>query len=243
MKNFKQFLTEMAGYLPTNVIFKDLDVDWDDVKRIGEGDNGVAYLYKNNILKITSDSNEAEFFAHIIGKKLKHVANCYDVIEFDFGEEYKDNKTYGDYISKPRYYWAIFKEYLPYQFDDYRWFDVLMFYYKYEDKPDFKHTESDFNKMIEEYRLESMKSFDEDDDDFDPYGDGKSRYEDELEYEIELLKIIRNTILELNSVGIISVSDMQSSNMGIRKDGTIAFIELHIDKDKGLTFPKLKTFK
>jgi len=243
MKTFKQFLNEMAGFLPTNVIFKDLGVEWDDVKKIGEGDNGIAYLYKNNILKITSDSNEAEFFAHIIGKKLKHVANCYDVIEFDLGEEYEDNKTYGGYTSKARYYWAIFKEYLPYHFDDYRWFDVVRFYYHYEDRPDFKYTESDFNKMIEEYRLESIEAFKDDDEYFDPYGDKESRYEDELRCETELLELIRDTILELNTVGIISVSDMKSSNMGIRKDGTIAFIELHIAKDNGLVFPKLKTFK
>lgn len=240
MKNFKEFLlTEnRLSYINRIAVIEELAISESELQKIGEGDNGIAYLYKGKVLKITADSDEADFFGQIKGHDFERVANCYDIIEFDFGETEEDNKIYGGYFMNPRYFWVIIKEHLPGDFYDNHWHDIISYYYKYEDRSDFNHTEKDFDKMIHDYYMETVNASKEEyGEEYDPEED------DELNHDISLLNIIKELHMELNSVGIISVNDMKTSNMGIKENGEVAFIEVRIAKDKNLPFPQIRQIK
>jgi len=230
LSKFDNFINEAYLYsYVVSSIFKKLKIDLSTLEKLGEGDNGVAYRHGDKTIKITTDTLEAEFFGVIKGHKLEKVSNCYEVYEYDC-EEGEDNKKYSGFCSRARYYWVIIKDYIPYQFSgDYLYGDCLRYFDSYVEK-NFNFTSEEFDKMIDEYRsnrIEDMK----DDPDYDVDEDY------ELENELDWFIFFKELHMELQPLGIKSVCDMKSSNMGRKEDGGVVFLELHIFRDGGYKEP------
>lgn len=195
-------------------ILAKLNIDKAKCQKLGEGDNGIAYLYDGKCIKITTDSEEAEFFQTVRGHELQHVANVYDVYEYDTGHG-EDNRGTQRYNSS-RYYWVIVKEYLPHKFSDPAYYDVLVFFDNYQTTLNFNYSRKDFDRMIKEY-MGDYEDLSEDE-----------RYE--VDDAVQYLEMFAELHEELAPLGIKSVSDMKSSNMGMTADGDIKYLELHIYK-------------
>jgi len=237
-KNRLQELAEMQneafiGTWVPNKIFKMLGIDSQNVTKLGEGDNGIAFKYNDKTIKISYDFAEAEFAASIKGHNLSRVANVYEVYEYDTGEG-EDNRA-SDQFSRSRYYWVIIKEFIPHKFGgDYTYFDALRYFDDYQEKNGFDYSETAFDNMIQVYKQGTIE-FMEDKEEYDPDEDY------ELEDTLRWFEIFKELHMELNSFGILSVSDMKSSNMGFRDDGEPVYLELHIYKTtKGYKNPTYK---
>lgn len=203
-------------------IFELLGIDSKKVSNIGEGSNGIAFRYGDKTIKITSDAEEAEFSAAICGHKLSTVANVFDVYEYDSGQG-EDNK-HGSKFYSSRYYWIIIKEYVPHNFrQSYVYADALNYFDNYQEKNNFSYSIADFDKMISEYRNDHLEIM-SDEENYDPEEDY------ELEETLDWFEFFKKLHVELEPTGILSVSDMKSSNMGFNDDGEPVYIELHIYK-------------
>lgn len=241
-ETYRKRLQELAGideafimsWVPDSILTK-LGIDPKSAQKLGEGDNGIAYRVGDKTIKVTYDSAEADFAETIKGHKLSRVANVYDVYEYDT-ERGEDNRNQ-DQFSSSRYYWVIIKEFIPYNFgSDGEYYDALSYFNTYQ-LHNFDYSEKDFRRMIDEYRKEHLECMaDEEGYDID---------EDyELENTIRWFEVFEELHFELKPLGILSASDMKSSNMGVREDGEPVYLELHIYKTtSGYKEPQYKQLK
>lgn len=243
-ESYKKRLQELAGiqneafigsWIP-NEVFHNLGINPESVQKLGEGDNGIAFRYGDKTIKISYDSAEAEFAATVKGHNLSRVANVYEVYEYDT-ERGEDNRGQPQF-SRSRYYWIIIKEFIPHKFgSDYSYGDALRYFDHYQEQGGFDYSEKAFHEMIQEYRnstIENMK----DEEGYDPDEDY------ELSDVLRWLEIFNELHQELKPLGILSVSDMKGSNMGIRDDGEPVYLELHIYKTtNGFKEPSYKNLE
>jgi hypothetical protein len=196
-------------------IFSKLNIDFKKVKRIGEGENGIAFLHDDRIYKITADPKEVELANILINEKSRRYVQIFDIYCLDtkVGE---DNMLI-EHSNKPRYYWVIICEHLNTKSKvSYYYYDALLYFRKYiEDNKDFDYSKELFDRMLLDYQADMEFDFNE------------IGYEDNDTY--HYLKLLRELFLELQKYGISDVVDLKSCHVGM-KNGEHKFYDLRLSK-------------
>ena len=208
-----KFLLENYNFHLYDTIFKHLNIDFNKIRKIGEGDNGIAYYCDNKIYKITTDPKETELAYILVDERLKNYVKIYDIFCYDIGYGTDNIINHTPYAIKcsytPRYYWIIVQEFLEeITFSKY-YKDALLYFVQYIDNK-FDYSKEAFDQMIESYKKSLEFNFNS-------------------EETIHYLTLFRNLFIELHKYGIIAVQDLKIENLG-KKDGYLKFFDLRFIK-------------
>ncbi len=191
------------------------------IKALGEGTKGTAYLLSNNtVLKITGDKQEAEAAATIMGKKLKHIVEVYDVLDLH------DDGLYAvtmEPLDKPEADWTEF-------------FQTTELYFLNQLKPVLPADVRDFEITWKQNVIASFVVA----DGFDDWGDINPGDEVELKQNIswparlpsqDKFLWLEGLAQEFKKLGI-EFSDMNPGNIMRRKNGDHVVIDLGVSRVK-----------
>jgi hypothetical protein len=206
---FKQFFNEVNNRIQIILNeYKDFlsekGISIDNVKLLGKGDNGEAYLLQDGkILKATFDANELWISKHLENKKYNYICEIYKVINFKYEVTKWDSWNNGNFgvIVQERIY--------PLNEIEAKTFDEAVFYVSHN-LPESKHQTYPFMALSWE-QIE------------------KSNPEDKnFQNNILILKNKFNfdKILKDVKASGITIDDFHSGNIGKKKTGAYAIFDL-----------------
>ena len=202
-------------------IFKKLNLNISNTHKIGEGNNGIAFLHNDLIYKITADYQEVQLANLLIGEKLRRYVKIYDVLSYNTntGEDNRYKES-----SNPQYYWIIIEEYINTNTKlSNKWHDAEKYFLKYINEEKFDFTRESFEKMVKDY------------DDKLEFKFTKVNHEDEEV--VYFLKLLSELYLEFQKYSILNASDIKSAHLGIIENGDYKFFDmkLHSGAKKDIT--------
>ena len=175
---------------------------------LGEGDNGIAFVKEDEIVKVTDDWSEAELYSRLENKNLPNMPKVYSFVEVDTGGS-TDNKRIFKYTTDNRYVWLIRMERLSlvkmYQ-EVHRWIHD-------EDSNWFDHSQASFDKLIAQVSAETEEEDTENED---------------YVYFLEQLKQIHQS---LNKINVKRCSDFKGGHAGYNSKDELCFFDLRIAED------------
>ena len=206
-------------------IFNLLNISIKNTHKIGEGNNGIAFLHNDLIYKITADYQEVQLANLLIGEKLRRYIKIYDVLCYNTntGEDNRYKES-----SNPQYYWVIIEEYINTNTKlSNKWYDAEKYFLNYINNPNFDFSKESFNKMIVDYnnKLEfNFKSVNHDDEEV-----------------VSFLKLLTELYLEFQKYHILNASDIKSAHLGTIENGDYKFFDMKLHSGKNKDIANIKS--